>query len=372
MFFFFYFAVTFGENKSAVNKSRRNALLKTLAVLAVLVICYKILSDYYGLINTGRLTQQIYGLGLPALLIFIPYFFIILSDSCGWLISFGKNSRLMPLKKLFPIRLATETLQTSLPGGAAYAEVVRPFILKKYFNLQFTESISADLITKINILVAQIIFLILGLTVFAAYYSDKTARPGILSGRFLFPASVIISAAVLFTAYLIYRKNLLPKLISLPAESGFKFLEKISKPLQGPAAEINNTLSEFSCADKTRMLLTFVFFLLTWFLMSAESLVILKVMGINASLTQTILIESMISVVRIAFFFIPGAVGPQDVSIIFLFNIAGLPDPLLNAFLFVFLKRSKELFWIITGYLLLVYLGFAPRKIFSIKQSANI
>ena len=352
-----------------MNKSGIKILFKIIAISAVLLICYKILSDYFRLIDNGRLTEQISELGLPVLIITIPYFLIILSDTCGWLISFGKNNRLITLRKLFLIRIATETLQTSLPGGAAYAELVRPLILKKYYNLRYPESISADLITKINILVSQMIFLILGLTVFAIYFSNNAAHAEFLSGKFLYPASVILICCVLILVYFIYRKNLLPKLISLPEKCGYKFLKKISKPLLGPAAEINKTLSGFSRNNKKNLFLTFVFFFLTWILMSFESLIILKVMGINASLYQTILIESMISFVRIVFFFIPGAVGPQDVGIIFLFNLAGLPDPLLNAFLFVFLKRSKELFWIITGYILLVFLGFAPRKIFSLKQA---
>jgi uncharacterized membrane protein YbhN (UPF0104 family) len=97
--------------------------------------------------------------------------------------------------------------------------------------------------------------------------------------------------------------------------------------------------------------------------MSLESLVILKVIGIDASIFQMILIEALVSIVRMSFFFIPGAVGPQDAALIILFNLVGLPDPAVNAVLFVILKRSKELIWIIVGYLLLMLLGIKPGKL---------
>ena len=69
------------------------------------------------------------------------------------------------------------------------------------------------------------------------------------------------------------------------------------------------------------------------------------------------------------FFFIPGALGPQDAAIILLFNLSGLPDPVTNAFLFALLKRSKELLWIITGYILLIFLGVMPYKLIRSKQA---
>jgi uncharacterized membrane protein YbhN (UPF0104 family) len=86
-------------------------------------------------------------------------------------------------------------------------------------------------------------------------------------------------------------------------------------------------------------------------------------MGIDANISQMILIESLISIIRMCFFFIPGALGAQDAGFIILFNLVGFPDPILNAFIFVFLKRFKELVWIIVGYTLLILLGIRPGKL---------
>ena len=85
--------------------------------------------------------------------------------------------------------------------------------------IYFIESISANIITKINILVAQVIFLICGLLVLTLNFSEnRTSTQFISNPVFYLAATVFISVIVLFT-YLLYRRNLLLWVI--------RFLEKI-------------------------------------------------------------------------------------------------------------------------------------------------
>lgn len=147
-----------------------------------------------------------------------------------------------------------------------------------------------------------------------------------------------------------------------------KIFKKLLYKIREPATEINNTLYLFFRDHKSRLFLTMAFFFSSWLMMAFESLVILKVMGIDANLFQMIILESLISVIRMLFFFLPGAVGPQDASIIMLFSLAGLPNPILNSLLFVILKRFKELFWIITGYVLLIFYGIKFKNLFIVKK----
>jgi uncharacterized membrane protein YbhN (UPF0104 family) len=154
------------------------------------------------------------------------------------------------------------------------------------------------------------------------------------------------------------------------------FLKKINlRPVQSlthkimqPAISINKIISLFSGTHKKDLGLTMAFFFLTWILMSFESLVILRVIGVDSNIFQIILIESLISFVRMIFFFIPGAVGPQDVVIIVLFNLVGISEPESNAVLFILLKRVKEFFWIVSGYILLFFLGISPYRLIKRKR----
>ena len=347
---------------------KRKTTLKILAASITFLLCYIVISNYYDLIENNRLISQVLSLGFPVLIVFAPYFLIILSDTLGWVICFSRKMSQKFAGKLLIIRIATETLQVSLPGGAVYTELVRPYLLKKYLHLKYSEGISANIIAKINILVSQVIFIILGLLVLTIYFTKNITSNQFLSKPAFYLIAVVFMSLIFFLTYSLYRKNLLLLIIHLFEKINLKVVRKVLDRIRKPVIEINNTISIFSRNHKTKLLLTVVFFFFTWILISFESLVILKVMGIDASIFQMILIESLISIVRIFFFFIPGAFGPQEVGLIILFNVAGLPDSITNAFLFIFLRRSKELVWIIVGYILLMFLGIRLGKLFKEKR----
>jgi len=336
---------------------KASSVLKILIASITFILCYIIISNYYYLIDNNQFVSQILLIGFPLLIVIIPYFGILLSDTFGWVICFNKKLSQISFGKALIIRLATETLQISLPAGAVYAELARPYLLKKQLNLEYSESISANIITKINVLVAQVIFLICGLFILMINFSENIASTQFLSEPVFYVAAAVFVSLIFLLTYLLYRKNLLLHTIRLFEKFNLKIVKKMVEKIRQPVIEIDNLISGFSRNHKTRLLITLVFFFLTWILISFESLVILKVMGINASIFQMILIESLISIVRVCFFFIPGAIGPQDAGLIILFTMTGLPDPVANAFLFVIIRRIKELVWIVVGYILLMFLG---------------
>jgi len=292
----------------------------------------------------------------------------MLSDSIGWYNCFKNNKNFLKLKKLYFLRIATETLQTSLPGGAAYAELIRPYLLKKHIGFEYPETISANIITKINILIAQIIFLFAGVLIIIINFKTNILSVKFLTGSSLYIIAAISISFIFVFSYLLYRRNLLLHIMDGLDKINVKIVKKFSNKIRYSSIEINETLSSFSKEKKSGLFLSTLFFFCTWIIMAFESLVILKVMGIDASIYQTIMLESLISIVRIVFFFLPGAVGPQDVSIIMIFNLAGLPDPMVNSILFVVFKRLKELIWIIIGYILLIYFGVGINKLSGMKQ----
>lgn len=346
----------------------RDIVIRLLIFMGTAILCYNLIINIYGKINNEKLLPHIYSIGLPILIIFIPYFFILFNDTLGWFNCFEKKKSHISLWKLFLLRLSTETLQTSLPGGAAYAEMVRPYLLKKHLQIEYPESISADIITKINIMIAQIIYLFFGIIIMTINFNKNIVSAGFLPESFFRLFAAIFILLIILFSYLLFRKNLLLHIVNLLEKIKLKMFRKLLYKIRQPAIEINKTLYLFSGEHKIRMFLTTSFFFVSWIMMALESLIILKVLGIDASLFQMIMLESFISVIRLIFFFLPGAVGPQDVSIIILLGLAGLPNPILNSCLFVMLKRLKELFWIIIGYILLLFYGIKIKSVFGMKR----
>lgn len=341
----------------------RNKIIKLLAILITITICSLQISEYYNSVNCNGLVSGVILLGAGVVIIFLPYCVVMLNETWGWINCFSKGSKQIVIHKMLLIRIATETLQQSLPGGAVYAELVRPFLLKKHLNFDYRESISANVVTKLNILIAQIIFLISGMLIFIAYSANSITSSGLFSERSFQLTGIVFISVTLLLAYLLYKKHLVLRIVRLMEKINIKLVRKIFNKIHNDMLEIDSIVSDFFMNHKARLLLTITLFFFTWMFIALESLIILKVMGINASIFQVIMIESIISIVRMTFFFLPGALGPQDLSIIILFNVAGLTDPAVNAVLFVLLKRIKELVWIIIGYILLVLLGIKTKEL---------
>ena len=167
---------------------------------------------------------------------------------------------------------------------------------------------------------------------------------------------------------MLYRKKLLLRIISLFNKIRLQPVNNFIYRMTPSAIKINETIFHFSKSHKKELCSTVAFFFLTWFLMSLESFVILKLIKVDVNIFQIIVIESLTSFVRMIFFFIPGTVGPQDVAIIILFNLSGISDAQTNALVFLLFKRLKEFFWIVIGYILLFLLGINPYKLIKGKK----
>lgn len=350
-----------------MGSSKKQIALKSSAIFIAVALCYTVLSQYFDLLDGDLIISKLNAIGFSLILILAPYFFIILSDTFGWMYGFGRIKTRLSAAKLFLLRLATESMQNSLPGGAVYSEIVRPFLLYKYFRFEYAESISANIITKVNIMIAQFLFLILGFFILTLFFNDKLSLL-LLPDYVLYSAIGTLVILLAFIAYLLYRKNLLLSLLGPLKRLNLKPVRRFCNKVSRYIYEINQTLNRFSKVNKKELGITIVFFFFTWNLMSFESLIILMLIGVDVNICQMIVVESLISIVRIIFFFIPGAVGPQDVVIIILFNLVGITDPHTNAVLFVLFKRIKEFFWIITGYIILILLGISPKKLINNKQ----
>ena len=346
-----------------MNNRMNYTFLKLFLCLAAPALCVFLILHLCEVPDFGSFTSHIKSIGYPVIIIFIPYIIIIVNDSVGWFNCFARRLSGRSLGKLITLRLATETLQTSLPGGAAYAELARPFLLNKHLKIGYTESIAANIITKVNILAAQVLFLIFGIVLLLTRFREGAVPGGFISDSILYPAAGVLIAGGLLTAYLVYNRDLILRIICRLDKLNIKFLRRVIIRIRRPASEVNKILTEFYSQHKIRLIITIIIFLLTWFLMAFESLLILRVIGIEADLMQTVLLESLISLIRMIFFFLPGAAGPQDAAVMMIFTIAGVPDPVLNSLIFVMLKRAKEIVWILTGYIVLINCGVEMKRL---------
>jgi hypothetical protein len=94
-------------------------------------------------------------------------------------------------------------------------------------------------------------------------------------------------------------------------------------------------------------------FLCSWLIEAAESALILHLLGVHLTWTTLGAVEVSSSFVRNIACVVPAGLGVQDLSYLTFLRALEVPDALDVAAAFLVLKRAKECFWALVGYVLL-------------------
>jgi uncharacterized protein (TIRG00374 family) len=128
--------------------------------------------------------------------------------------------------------------------------------------------------------------------------------------------------------------------------------------------EINNYITEFNSGNIKNFIYTILIFYIGWMIIAAEAFLIFRIIGIDLNFSQALILESAASLIRIIFFFLPSGMGAQDAGLIGLMSAMGFADPFSASMLFIFYRRTKEIIWILLGYILLFRYGLNPLKLY--------
>jgi uncharacterized membrane protein YbhN (UPF0104 family) len=90
-----------------------------------------------------------------------------------------------------------------------------------------------------------------------------------------------------------------------------------------------------------------------WFLRAIETWLFLRLVGVDVPLPAAMVMETALILVRAMAVPVPAGLGVQDAGYILCLRALGVPDATTVGTAFVLLKRGKDLFWILLGFLLL-------------------
>ncbi|MCZ7557982.1 MAG: lysylphosphatidylglycerol synthase domain-containing protein [Bacteroidia bacterium] len=293
-------------------------------------------------------------LGYRLPLIVLPYGLVLLLDVLGWR-QCMTTPRYLSLRTLFAIRVSTDALLNTIPAGVAIAEPMRIMMLHRRLRLPVADATSATLLSKMNIAIAQMLFVLLGLLLVLLHANQHQGIAALLDSAggwvTVLPATLLV-LAVLSLPYTGPRfTQLLQLLHRLPVPTLRKQLSRGERAL----AEIDGYIGDFARSNRARFITSLLLFLWGWLLMAAETWLLLHLLGAEVSISQAIVFEGLASIVKLLFFFIPSGIGAQDLSFVAMLFAFGVPDAATVAVAFMLLRRGKELFWAITG---LGVLGF--------------
>jgi glycosyltransferase 2 family protein len=292
--------------------------------------------------------------GWPLLLVLLPTLVGMSLDVTGWrliLRALGSRVRWGPLLSL---RLSAEAVVLLLPGGSVAGEAAKAAMLTKRTSVSFPTAFASLALTKAYLFATDGVYLALA-AVWAAV--DTTLLPGhpthlpaIAAG---ISALVLTGGSGAFLA-LLHRASLATRLArALQRVPIARFRRWIAARERG-FQEIDATARAFFAAPVSFKTRVFLCFLLEWLVEGAETILIVRCLGLPLPLGPILALDALGSLLRVVAFFVPAGLGVQDAALILLLRQMGVPNPLAAGAAVVLVKRAKEVVWIAIGSLLLM------------------
>ena len=330
-------------------------LLRPILVLLLIAILW----HYFSGLQFSLVADRIRGIGLAALVIAIPFGLIFLVESLAWRLTIRRDPP-PGVGLLLLVRVATDALLYSIPGGVAIAEPMRPVLLKRECGVDLTEGVGSCILTKINIAVAQAVFILIGFSLVVLLYPGVAAQLGPGEG---FKGLSVIALSILFVVALLTLPFSGPRMAQACralARIPFPPLRRLLAKGEPYILRLDEHVGRFARDHTGKFALSLLLSFSAWVLVGVESFLILKFLGVDPTFTQAIALESTASLFRIVFFFLPGAIGASEVGFVTLLIAFGFPDPVTLSAAYIAVKRVKEAGWILAGYLIFWFIGFNP------------
>lgn len=337
---------------------------------ALVAVALFIIWRLFGNIDWAKTYSLISNLRFALPLVLLPYLLVTGFDTLGWKRVLPNVDRNVPFLRLMGIRLSTEAVLLSVPVGTAFAESLKPFLLKKRCGVPYAEGVASVVAKKCLLGIAQSLYMLIGaLLGFWMLSAGSAAFPG-LQG---FPWIVLTVSFVMLgiwglasTSFLYgsVAQRLHRMLVSIPLR-GRRPIHPLQTWLQKRRehfVEADEHLTKFTGSRKHTTASAIVMFMGGWMMEAVETYLILSLLGANVSFVQVMLFEPSLSLLRALAFFMPAGLGVLDLGYVTFFQACGIADYLTLGAAFLIIKRTKELFWIAVGYSLLFLMRNRPNE----------
>jgi glycosyltransferase 2 family protein len=292
----------------------------------------------------------------------IFYFGVLACDALGWRRLIMTGRRPPGWARLLGVRTAAEALGLSLPSGGVLAEGVAVYLLRTSCGVPTGLGVASLAARRF------FIFLSFGLTLAASAVAGYSLL-GSISPRVLGHAglewAVPVAALVVLGAAFGLRAGLLggdlvgrifQALRRVPIAAVRRWLDR----RQDSFAEVDRQVEQALAGRRGGPLLTTVYYLGIWISESCETFFILTLLGAGLSFRTVFSFESGLTLLRGLAFFTPSGLGVQDLGYLAILQGLGVKQAVNVCAAFVVVKRSKEIFWIMIGYLLLARHAWRP------------
>jgi glycosyltransferase 2 family protein len=327
------------------------AALATAVVVAAAVLLVRVFAGI-----DARATARAIGRAGPfAPLVLAPFLIAMTLDAAGIQILLRALGRPVSLAHLLPIRVATEALHLTAPAGFVVADSATAKLLDSRCGVPVGEGTVLVVARKWLVMRAHAAYIAVGAACGAALLVRVSERvlgsgwlPWAVGGSALIPLGLSLGLGAAF-----HGRPALDRLRRALGRVPWRCLRDRAARWRSNAIDVDRHLARVGAARSATWLASAAFFA-CWLVESAETALIVKLVGGRFDLAFAMAVEVGISLLRSVGNVAPAGLGVQDAGYAVLFQSMGLPSHTAAAF--VLLKRGKELAWIALGYGLLAML----------------
>lgn len=294
-------------------------------------------------IGPSEIWANVETLGWKAVLVPLPFFLVYVIDAFAWVIAFGRQKIGVCYPAMLRIRWAGEAINYILPTAYVGGEAVKVYLLHKR-GVAPTISGTAAVVSKSCQTLAMVVFIAGGALAALPYLpADSPARQGMMTVALL----AFVGVAVLFW---MQRHGVFATMLAVVRLVGLK-IEALEKQ-RSHFEEMDAGVRDFYRDEKGRFFASTFVFLLGWLADTLEILLVSHLLGVPLDWQQAFALEAFIAVAKAVGMFSPGSMGVQEIGIVFLFKLFGLPEALGGAYALI--RRGREFVFGVIGWSFIV------------------
>lgn len=284
--------------------------------------------------------------------ILVPQFMGLVADTLSWRGVLQILNTRSPFTRLLRVRIGTEAVAQSLPGGPLLAESVTPSLLRDA-GVEPSVTVASQVARRHLLIWSQGAYAALVACLgFAALQRLQGTRPLHLGVATALVAVALLSLAaglrLLFT-----RKRVAEYVFDLAGRFVWRRAAAWLSGRRTHFIETDVATRTFFDAPLLRRIWVGSPLLIGWLFETGETWLITRLLGLHWSFAAVAAMELLVVLVRHVVFVVPAGLGVQDAGYVLFFQLLGAPEPTTTGAAFSLLKRAKELCWIAVGYLLL-------------------
>src|SRR5207245_4602923 len=134
------------SSRFAIHVTKKRIIRILPLLFAICVAIY-----FFSRIDLRQALRYIERIGYFAPLILVPYSLMSLCDASGWKYAFARSLRMIKIRELLWIRIATEATANSLPAGLAVCETLKVILLGRRLGIAPSEAAANGIVSKFSL-----------------------------------------------------------------------------------------------------------------------------------------------------------------------------------------------------------------------------